>query len=234
MELVITLSEDTLSLYDPKSLHPVQRFHGSLIGGIRTEAVVIDTAPQTTIIGVHFKPGGAYPFLGSPASELHNICVSLDTLWGSSGANLRAQLLEAETPEAKFHLLEQTLLQQATAPLERRPAIAFALETFQTVPSLQTIADTTHRIGLSQRRFIQIFKEQVGLTPKLYCRIQRFQTVLRLVRQEASVDWVDIALACGYFDQAHFIRDFRAFSNFTPSGYLAQRSAQLNHVPLHD
>ena len=234
MELVITLSEDTLSLYDRQSLDPVQSFHGSLIGGTRTESIVIDTAPQTTIIGVHFKPGGSFPFLGLPAGELHNTCVSLETLWGLNGAHLRDRLLEADTPEAKFHILEQTLLKQATIPLERHPAIAFALKAFQEVPSSRTIADIADQIGLSQRRFIQVFKQEVGLTPKLYGRIRRFQEVLRLVSREEPVDWVDIALACGYFDQAHFIHDFRAFSGLTPSTYLALRSGQLNHVPLRD
>ncbi len=234
MELVISLHEETIHLYDQQGLTPVQSFHGSLIRGAQTEATVIDTAPQKTIIGVHFQPGGAFPFLGFPADELYNAHVSLETLWGANGNDLREQLLEAVSPEAKFHLLEQALLKQASIALKRRPDMTFALETFQHASTPVTIANVADQVGLSQRHFIQVFKEQVGMTPKRYCRVRRFQEVLRLINRMESIDWVDVALACGYFDQAHFIHDFRAFSGLTPASYFAQRSNQLNHFPLSD
>ena len=92
----------------------------------------------------------------------------------------------------------------------------------------------TERIGLSPRRFIQVFREEVGLTPKLFCRIRRFQEVLGLIGRGQHVEWAEVALACGYFDQAHFIHDFRAFSGLNPKAYLAHRGEHLNHVPLCD
>ena len=69
---------------------------------------------------------------------------------------------------------------------------------------------------------------------KLFCRIQRFQEVLHLIGTGRQVEWADVALTCGYFDQAHFIHDFRTFSGLNPTAYLAQRSEHLNHVPLPD
>jgi len=72
----------------------------------------------------------------------------------------------------------------------------------------------------------------VGLTPKLYCRVQRFQQVLRLLDTGRPFDWANVALACGYYDQAHFIRDFRAFSGLSPTTYLRNRGEHLNHVPM--
>ncbi len=92
----------------------------------------------------------------------------------------------------------------------------------------------TERLGLSPKRFIQLFSQQVGLTPKVYCRVQRFQRVLQTVQLQQQVDWADVAAGCGYYDQAHFIRDFRAFSGFNPSAYLSLRGENLNHVPLRD
>lgn len=99
---------------------------------------------------------------------------------------------------------------------------------------LPAIAEVTDKIGLSWRRFVQVFSEEVGLSPKLFCRVQRFQRVLQIVRRECDVDWAEIALGCGYFDQAHFIHDFKEFSGINPTTYLAARTEHLNHVPIHE
>ncbi len=234
MELVIDLREDELRVYDGQNHEQFQSFGTSLICGAHSEPFVIDTANQAQVMGVHFKPGGAFPFLKLPAGELRNAHVSLETLWGAKAVELRDRLLEAETPEARFHILERTLLTQAARPLAWHPAVAFALKEFQDALHTPTISDVSHRIGLSQRRFIRVFSEEVGLTPKLFCRVRRFQEVLRLIKREQRVHWGDIALECGYFDQAHFIHNFQAFSGLTPSAYLARCTEHLNHVPLRN
>lgn len=112
--------------------------------------------------------------------------------------------------------------------------MAYALGEFRRLPHARTIAEVTRRVGLSPRRFIQVFKEEVGLTPKLFCRVRRFQKAIRRVYRGETVDWADVALACGYFDQAHFIKDFRAFSGLTPAAYLARPGRHPNHVPIED
>ena len=85
--------------------------------------------------------------------------------------------------------------------------------------------------GLSRRRFAQVFREQIGLTPKLYCRLQRFQNALKQIASGASVDWAQIALAAGYCDQAHLAHEFRVFSGLSPSTYLAA-AAPSNHTSI--
>lgn len=234
MQLIFNLREDELRVHDRQDHHRFQSFGGSLISGTHPQFVVIDTASQASTVSVHFRPGGAYPFLGLPASELRDADVPLDALWGAKAIELRNRLLEAETPEAKFCVLERTLLAQVARPIAHHPAVAFALKEFQSMPNTPTVKEVSERIGLSQRRFIQLFREEVGLTPKLFCRIRRFQEVVRLIRREQRVDWADVALGCGYFDQSHFIHDFRAFSGVTPTTYLAYRSEHLNHIPLVD
>ncbi len=116
--------------------------------------------------------------------------------------------------------------------------MVFALSHFQAVPHTGAIAEITEQIGLSQTRFVQVFREEVGLTPKLFCRIQRFQQALRHVESHplmgCPVDWVKVALDCGYYDQAHFIHDFRAFSGINPSAYLIHRNEDSHHVWLGD
>ena len=117
-------------------------------------------------------------------------------------------------------------------PLQLHPGVAFALHRFCVRPHATTVASVLDRIGLSHRSFAQIFHDQVGLTPKSFSRVQRFQRVLRQVHRLPSIDWADVALECGYYDQAHFIHDFQTFSGFTPTVYAARATEHLNHVPL--
>jgi AraC-like DNA-binding protein len=232
-ELVINLRDDQIETYD-SSAGSMQSFRGAVVGGPHSESFVINTSQEESVIGVHFKPGGAFPFFKLPAGELHNLHVGLDDLWGAAAGELREQLLAAAAPEAKFRILETSLLAQTANPLARHKAVSFALEEFHSVPHARTIGEVTDHIGLSARRFIQVFSEQVGLTPKLFCRVRRFQEVLQHVGMTKDVDWVDVASSCGYFDQAHFIHDFQAFSGFTPTAWLALRGEHVNHVPLPD
>jgi AraC-like DNA-binding protein len=237
LELVINLHEDSIKVYDRQHTDQFQHFRGCVISGPHSECFVIDTACQASIMGVHFKPGGAFPFFPLPADELQEAHVSLDILWGTSASDLREQLLDAGTPESRFRILEQSLLAHAARPMARHPVVAFALQEFQSVPPYphtRMVADMIEHIGLSQRRFIQVFREEVGLTPKLFCRVRRFQEVLHLIGKSQHIDWMDIALTCGYFDQAHFIHDFRAFSGLNPGAYLSHRGEHPNHVPLSE
>ena len=233
MEIVVNLRDDETRAYDRRSAYRPRSFRGPLVCGAHSGFFVIDTTGQASTIGVHFKPGGAFPFLG-PAGELRDALVPLESLWGAKAAELRDRLLDAATAEARFRVLEQTLVARATSLPGRHPAVAFALERFESVPQRLKVSEVARRSGLSQRRFIRVFDEEVGLTPKLFSRIQRFQRVLHLVENGRGAEWADVALGCGYFDQAHLINDFRAFSGVTPTAYLAGRSDHFNHLPLPD
>ncbi len=205
---------------------------GTVFCGAQSESFVIETADRPALLGVHFKPGGAFPFLRRmPADELHNQRVSLDAIWGADARALQERLQEAATPRARFRILEAALLARLSGPPVRHPAVAYALAAMDAAP-MRTIGDITDRIGLSARRFIEVFTAEVGLTPKLYCRVRRFQEVLMRVHGAADVDWTDVALTCGYYDQAHFIHDFRAFSGLSPTAYLRARARDRGHVPI--
>ena len=233
IELVINLKEDEARIYDRENLDKCERLPGTLVCGPHSNCFVIDTDQQQSLIGIHFKPGGAFPFFKMPASELHNLHVSLENLWGHEARLLRERLLEAQTPQMKFQVLEECLLEQAFRPLQRHRAVDHALALFRNIHTAPAIAELADEIGISSRRFIQLFSSEVGLTPKLFARVRRFQNVLLQLRNAAEIDWADLAAGCGYFDQAHFIHDFKDFSGINPSTYLAQKTEHLNHVPIH-
>lgn len=234
IELVINLKENAARIYDRENLDQCERLPGALLCGPHSSFFVIDTAQQASVIGVHFKPGGAFPFFKMPVSELHNLHVSLEDLWGHEAGLLRQRLLEARMPQMKFRVLEECLLAEAFRPLERHRAVDFALGLFRNIHTAPAIADLADEIGISSRRFIQLFSNEVGLTPKIFARVRRFQNVLLQLRNARQIEWADFAAGCGYFDQAHFIHDFKEFSGINPTTYLAQKTEHLNHVPIHE
>ncbi|HYK25686.1 MAG TPA: DUF6597 domain-containing transcriptional factor [Steroidobacteraceae bacterium] len=201
--------------------------------GPHSQYWVLDTSAQRSVIGVHFRPGGAFPFFGVPAGELHNVRTSLEALWGRGAAALVEQVLSAPTPDAKFDVVEAALLRKART-FERHPGVSFAMERLSAFPPAAGIAAVTSVVGMCERRFRDRFQSEVGMAPKLFARVQRFQAVVGTVHALDDVDWADVAADCGYFDQAHFIHDFHAFSGFTPAEYFDLRSEHLNHVPLPD
>ena len=203
-----------------------------VVAGPHTRFFLLDTTKRQRLVGVHFKPGGAFPFVQPPMHELRNIEAPLDALWGGVAREFRERLGEASSDEKQFAIVEQVLTTRAADRLRHHPAVAFGLREFTHVPHVRTIAEVSQRIGMSQRRFIEVFAEETGLTPKMFCRIRRFQVAIRRAHKSACIDWATLALDCGYFDQAHFIHDFREFSGLTPSAWAAQRTDHLNHVPI--
>lgn len=230
MEIVINLSEDNIKLFDRHNRE--QTLGTALVSGPHKEYFTIDTTNKSTLIGIHFKPGGAFPFLKLSPYELCNIHITLDMLWGTLVNDLRDELQQFDTPDGKFRILEKHLLAQATKPLVRHRAVSFALKKLQSFPYSRLITDITEEIGMSQRRFIELFKEEVGMTPKSFYRIQRFQEALRIIHKGKKIEWADVAFCCGYYDQSHFIKDFLMYSGHKPSKFQTISCRHNNHVPI--
>ena len=94
------------------------------------------------------------------------------------------------------------------------------------------IRDLAATIGITQKHLITLFDKFVGLKPKLFERICKFQSVLKTIEVGRTVQWTDVALACGYYDQAHFIKEFQAFSGLNPARYLVDKCEYPNYVPI--
>jgi AraC-like DNA-binding protein len=229
MQLLVNLREDELRWYDGAGYATVHRSRGAVLAGVFARHIAIDTDEQREIVGVAFRPGGAAPFLSAPADVAYETHLELDTLWRRDGAVLRERLLDAGSPEAMLRTLEAVLLARAARAFERDPAVMYALGAFDRGAR---VGDVTTRLGMTPRRFIQRFAAGVGLTPKRYARVRRFQRVLDALAAGRGVDWARVAVACGYFDQAHLIRDFRAFSGVSPTGYGPRSGAGRHHVPI--
>jgi AraC-like DNA-binding protein len=232
IEMVFNLCDDEIRIYDPAHHDRSTQYSGAVVSGAYSSFFVIDPLVHASIVGVHFRPGGAFPFVGIPAGELANTHVDLADLWGPLANQLRERLCDA-TPAQRFSVLEAALISRLYHSPQRHHAVSLALNAFEQTDAQVRVRDVARRVGLSQRRFIEVFAAEVGLTPKLYERIRRFQQAGRLARKTPAPDWASVAAECGYFDQSHLIRDFCAFSGLSPIAYLSQQREDVlpHHVP---
>jgi AraC-like DNA-binding protein len=230
--IIFTLRDDPIRIYESDSFDRYTSYGNAVLSGARTEGFVIDTDQQDETFGIAFHPGGSFPFFHEPASETRNLTVRLDCFWGASVGRMRERLLAAHGAQQMFAIAERELLQRVRRPLALHKAVTLGRGEFCRAPHIAAITRVVDQTGLSQRRFIELFQDQIGITPKAFCRVRRFQRVLESVHGAREAEWAQVALDCGYYDQAHFIHDFRAFSGVTPGEYLKRATAHLNHVPV--
>jgi AraC-like DNA-binding protein len=227
MAILVNLDRDELRSYHGENLERVERIRGAALCGAQSRSFGIDTAEQRRIVGVTFQIGGAAPFFAAPASAVANSHVELGELWGASARSLRERLLEAATPDGVLETLEAELLARVTRPLERDRAVGFAVAELERGAPVSRVAE---RVSLSPRGFIQKFREAVGVTPKRFARLRRFQRAVDSLASGAAAGGAELAASFGYFDQPHWNREFREFAGMTPSEYRPRAPDNPGHA----
>lgn len=231
VELIINLG-DPQKLCHSDDYSRSTSFRHSWISGERTAPIVIDEAGDVRLIGVRLRAGGAWQFLGLPLSEFTGRVVELDAVLGREIDHLRNDLGEACDDEASFALVEAWLLERIRARAQPPRAVSYALEIIRRGGDAVRIGQIADEVGLSHKHLLREFDRCVGVRPKVFARICSFQRAINWIGHKPSVDWADAAVACGYYDQAHFIHEFRGFSGLTPASYLAKRGPFLNYLAL--
>ena len=182
------------------------------------------------LIGVVFEPGGFGCFASDAVDLFSNRSVPVEDVWGASAEDLRRQLRGTPTAAAKLALMEKFLVTKFARRLTRNRTVEFALRQFKQAPGAAKVREVAKSVGWSERRLSQVFREEVGLSPKVWCRIQRFQRAVRQLHAGADVRWAELALDCGFYDQSHFANEFRAFSGVDATTYSTMRSRWANHI----
>lgn len=234
VEMIVQLRDEPFRCYDPKTFSLRQTLRGPLIVGARAELQVIDTKQQLDVMGVHFRPGGIRSLFSMPADELAGLDLPIDSIWRGFGPELHERLSRAVTPEGKMAAMASILATRMRAENRPHPAVSAALRRIEEDEGSLRMGRLTNELGLSSRRFIEVFSSHVGLSPKSYYRLRRFQKVLRAIHEGKQSNWADIACEGGWYDQAHMIRDFKEFSGLTPSEYERLNGDFLLHVPIEE
>ena len=205
------------------------RMPGAIVVGARGRYEVIDTADLEELAGIIVRPGGFGGLFRERADLFFEQSISLDSVWRDSW--LLERLGEARSPEEKLCALERSLFGLLRRDSCRSPLVDQAMYLFGR--RHLSVAECARSAGISERRLSQVFREEVGVAPKMWCRIHRFQQAAKALHAGVDVPWPELALRCGYYDQSHFANDFRAFSGIDPTTYCASRGQWRNHVPIH-
>jgi AraC-like DNA-binding protein len=186
----------------------------------------------TRSVGVHFKPWGWAPFVGAPGSEICDLQLTVEQVWGRYGDELRDRLDAASTPERMLALLEAELRRQV-AGVPGMGLVRHVSGRIAAAAGAVSIGGLCEEAGVSTTHLARRFKQIVGVTPKRLARTYRFAKAVRSVDAATAVDWGDLAFRAGYFDQSHFVKDFQSFTGCTPTAYLALRRRFLAEHPGH-
>jgi AraC-like DNA-binding protein len=198
----------------------------AVVGGPRSRFYLREAAAAERSVGALLRPGGAQLLFGGAAAELAERHIGLEDLWGGAAADARDQLLACADPMRRLALLEELLLARLPRIKGMHPAVAGALAALPATP----VGAVVTASGLSHRHFIAAFRRSVGLPPKAYARVLRFDHALaRLGRGEGLAD---TAAAAGYCDQAHLGRDFADIAGIAPGSYVGSPAVGSRHVPL--
>jgi len=232
IELLIDLEGPPKKLYESERGGHFRAFRNAWISGQHSSYIVIGTEQNSSMIGVRFRPGGAYPFVPFPVSELNDDVVDMESVWGTAIRTIYEQILSAPTPDEKFRMVEQALLKMSHGTVSRDPACVFALNALGSAKEDLSIRELANRVGLGQRQLLRRFEKHVGLSPKLLARVFRFQNVVQRLSRKQGVHWAEVANYAGYYDQSHFARDFQQFTGLNPSRYLIDRQDYENFIPI--
>ena len=194
------------------------------IGGAVTRADGSEIE-RPSMIGAYFRAGGLAAFTSVPLHELTNRAVRVEDLWGPGAADIAARLAES-SEAARIDALESLLFERLGAP-RRTPHVSVDVSglaaSIEQRAGRVSVEQLTCDAGVSRQHLARIFRERVGVTPKLYARLARFQSSLAYTGAGEAADGAHAALALGYADQSHWIAEFKEFSGFTPHSFAARR-----------
>ena len=222
-ELILNLAQPFETVKAGRWTKQPQHF---LVGQI-TRPMLLRPCGPAAILGVSFHPEGASLLLNVSGDEFTDQQIALDQI----SRCLRNEILpvhDLATWPSRLAAVENTIAAIARASGKYDRQISFAVSEFERTFGTAPVGRVSDQLGLTRRHFERRFKAAVGISPKLFCRMQRVQHVLRCMDDPRS-KWADTAIACGYYDQAHLIRDFREFAGEPPTALLNEEIGLARH-----
>ncbi|MGI4866461.1 MAG: helix-turn-helix domain-containing protein [Janthinobacterium lividum] len=201
----------------------------SIIVGPQVSRVDLIFPPDHLVVCVACKPGGLHRLLGVPVKELFDFALESRAILGPTLDDVADRLAEITDYNLMVSVVETFLLRAARRITALPRPIDALMPHLLSGWAAQPMEQLAHEVCLSPRQFERNFFERVGMGPKLYARIARFDQAFRLKEQQPTLDWLGVAVQCGYYDYRHLVRDFKAFAGVTPPQLLAADAAH-NHL----
>jgi AraC-like DNA-binding protein len=201
------------------SVHLVAERDRSGVMGVLTGRFTRRLEGEGRAFGIRFRPAGFHPFLGAPAATLTDRRVAVAEVFGPDGDRLVAELLAAEGEAGLVAAAEAFLLARPAAPDANVPLVNRVVDQIVADRDVTRVADVTDRTGIGTRRLQRLFATYVGVPPKWVIRRARLHEAVERLDRGDDVDLAFLARELGYFDQAHFARDFRSAVGRPPTAY---------------
>jgi AraC-like DNA-binding protein len=242
IELIVDLGETPKKLYASETSPAAVNFRRAWISGMQRRWIVIEAQPGASLLVVRFRPGGAYAVIRHDAESLTDGVFSLEDVLGRAAPSLRDRVLEAPGAASRLDAAIDWLTERIGGA-NPHPAVRHLVHRLDQPVGLR-VRELAEETGLTERHVRNLFRRFVGVSPKQYARIRRFQAVLSRIAGGAPVDlelkgkpppmpdWAELAAAFGYADQSHLTHDFRAFAGMTPGAYVAAYRGLENFLPI--
>lgn len=217
--IIFELDNIPRNTFDNETLKPLETFTKVWISGAHKNYLSISAHQHSEMLVIKFKPTGAFPFLHCSLSELCDKVVHANDFFGEQVLELRDKILLAKSPNDKFEIVSEWLIQRFDPKKEAPESIISFIEQLQNDPisNFKKIVDS---YPSTQKQLIEHFKKYVGITPNYYHRILRFNEILKKINEKEVLSWTEIAYSCDYSDQSHFIKEFSLFSGFNPMKFI--------------
>lgn len=216
VQLIIELDEQQRFLTSQNNKPVNLPLKTAWVTGIQKQQLTYHLEQNGSAIYVRFRPGGFYVLTHIPQSEMVHAAIDAGLLLGSALLRLREELINCDNTGKMFQKIENYFFAKMKPQNVQDSVISYSREHIH-----QPLSHLVHKTGYSQKHLIALFKKYIGVTPKYFQRICRFKKVLvQIHTQKNKMDWSEIVYDHNYFDQAHFIKEFRHFSGISPKKYL--------------
>lgn len=201
------------------TIHLVFEKDNSNIFGVPTGKFTRLLEGQGQVFGIKFRPGGFYPFVKAPVSSFTDKLIEVQEVFGPESKALERALLSLEDESKMLELAEDFLRQQSPQPDENLDLIGRVFERIITDRTILKVDELVDRLDLTKRTLQRMFSQYVGVSPKWVIKRYRLHEAAAQLAASSVADWPKMALDLGYFDQAHFIKDFKTLVGKTPAEY---------------
>lgn len=223
-EIVFNLSERFRRFHSENTFELQPR---TLVAGQMTRSILIGPSGGVNLFGVRFHPTGLFGTFTTPMSQFTDRIENADGLWGNAENLLHEQLSEAGSFQERIECFESFLLLRQAKKKQSSLELLYAVEALQNGEG--RIANLARELSWSERRLERNFNECVGVSPKMFSRIMRFQRLVKLLEADGLADLSDAAIACGYYDQSHMNHEFSSFAGTSPTTFL-KASHRLSEI----